>query len=41
MLSLEIFLRRSAFKQIGKTVRKFDKVTGGSMNNLQRKYENM
>jgi len=41
MSSLEIFLRRSAFKQIGKSVRKFDNVTGGSMNNLQKKYENI
>ena len=34
MSNLEIFLPRSACKQIGKTVRKCDYVTGGGTNNL-------
>lgn len=41
MSNLEIFPRRSACKQIGETVRKFDYATGGSVNNLQKKYQNM
>jgi len=41
MLNLGIFLQRSACKQIDKIVRKFVYVTGGSVNNLQKRYQHM
>jgi hypothetical protein len=41
MLKLGVILRRSACKQIGKIVRKFDYVTGGSMINLHIQYQHI